>query len=179
MNDYLNIINKYYESGSRLREILIRHSQQVVAHALDIVDRKKLPLCREEVEYAGMLHDVGIYLTNAPSICCNGTAPYICHGTLGAQLLRDNLCPEFAARVAERHTGAGLTAQEIISQKLPLPHQNFLPETLLEKLICYSDKFFSKSGDMQEKSLQKVMSQMSHFGDSSLERFLELHKLFS
>ena len=46
---------------------------------------------------------------------------------------------------AKRHTGAGLTKKEIIEQELPLPQQDFLPETTEEKLICYADKFFSKT----------------------------------
>ena len=83
------------------------------------------------------------------------------------------------ARVAERHTGAGLTAAEIEAQKLPLPRTDMLPETMEEKLICYADKFFSKSGDpKKEKSLEKVMEQMKSHGEDTLARFMELHRLF-
>lgn len=86
---------------------------------------------------------------------------------------------EACARVCERHTGSGLTASEIEREGLPLPHRDFLPETLEEKLICYADKFFSKSGDPEkEKSLEKIRRSMAAFGPDSLARFDALHALF-
>ena len=85
---------------------------------------------------------------------------------------------EAIARVAERHTGAGLTIDDIDHQQLPLPHKDYLPETILEKLICYADKFFSKSGSMQEKSLEKVRASIARHSEDSLTRFEELHNLF-
>ena len=53
------------------------------------------------------------------------------------------------------------------------------PHTLLEKLICYADKFYSKSGDMKRKPLDKVRRSMERFGAASLERFDAMHTLFS
>ena len=90
----------------------------------------------------------------------------------------NNINLEIYARIAERHTGSGLTAENIIKQDLPLPHRDFLPETELEKLICYADKFFSKSGSMQEKSLESIRRSMLKFGIDSLERFDAMTELF-
>lgn len=178
MIPYRQIIDKHYESGSPLTEILIRHSSQVRDKALAIAEAKNLLLDREQIEAAAMLHDIGILYTDAPGIQCFGTEPYIRHGILGAKLLRDEGMPESVARVAERHTGAGLTAQEIAEQGLPLPHKDFLPETLLEQLICYADKFYSKSGDMQEKPLERVRKSLEKFGGDTLARFEVLHRKF-
>lgn len=179
MTDYLSIINKYYESGSPLWQILIRHSLQVADKALQIASSRALDLDSSEIVTAGMLHDIGIFLTDAPGIECHGEQPYICHGILGADLLRREKCPEWLARIAERHTGSGLTAEYITDHNLPLPHRDFLPETLLEKLICYADKFYSKSGDMLEKSLDRVRASMARHGYDSLQRFGQLHSLFA
>lgn len=178
MIPYTHIIDKYYESGSPLAEILIRHSCQVRDKALAIADSKKLDIDRGAIECAAMLHDIGIVYTNAPGIMCMGTEPYIRHGILGARLLRSEGMPEWVARVAERHTGAGLTASEIISQGLPLPPMDLLPETLLEQLVCYADKFYSKSGDMQEKTLDRVRKSLQKFGGATMERFEALHRKF-
>ncbi len=178
MTDYLSIINKYYESGSPLWQILIRHSLQVADKALQIAKNASLHISSSDVVTAAMLHDIGIFLTDAPGIECRGVHPYICHGILGADLLRREGCPDWLARVAERHTGSGLTAEYIQEHNLPLPYRNFIPETQLEKLICYADKFFSKSGDMKEKSLDKVRASMLRHGTDSLSRFDELHNLF-
>ena len=83
------------------------------------------------------------------------------------------------ARVCERHTGAGLSAEDIISENLPLPHQDFLPETIEEKAICYADKFFSKSRNLrEEKPIEKIISQMFAHSEAVGQRFLSLHKIF-
>ncbi|MDE6268125.1 MAG: HDIG domain-containing protein [Muribaculaceae bacterium] len=173
------IIDKYYPAGSHLRDIYIGHCRSVADEALDIARKKNLPLDANEIEAAAMLHDIGIFRTHAPSIFCEGDAPYICHGLIGGDLLRRDDAPEWTARVAERHTGAGLTSDEIARQNLPLPHQDFLPETLLEKLICYADKFYSKSGDGRRKDVGRVRRGLEAFGDDTLARFDKLHKLFS
>lgn len=178
MIDYQKIIDKYYPSGSRLRATLILHSTQVADKALKIAASKHLDLSEDDIKAAAMLHDIGIFKTHAPSIFCEGSEPYICHGILGAQLLRSEGVPEYIARVAERHTGAGLTLEDIENQQLPLPPGNYMPETMLEKLICYADKFFSKSGDMKEKSFDRVSRSMQAHGDDSLSRFMQLHHLF-
>lgn len=172
------IIDKYYPAGSRLRDIYIGHCRSVANEAIEIAVRKKLPLSHDEIEAAAMLHDIGIFMTHAPSICCNGDVPYIRHGLAGGELLRREGAPEWAARVAERHTGAGLTSDEIERQNLPLPNQDFLPETLLEKLICYADKFYSKSGEGRRKDLRRVKHGLEAFGDETLARFDKLDELF-
>ena len=85
---------------------------------------------------------------------------------------------EVFVRICERHTGAGLSAEDIRAQGLPLPEKDFLPETPEEKLICFADKFYSKSGNMEEKSFEKVRRSMEKFGPDSLARFDEMTKLF-
>lgn len=172
------IIDKYYPAGTVLRDIYIGHCRSVADEAMEIARRKNLPLDQEEIEAASMLHDIGIFKTHAPSICCQGDEPYIMHGLIGGKLLRAEGVAESVARVAERHTGSGLTASEIEREGLPLPRVDLLPETLLEKLICYADKFYSKSGDRKRKNIDKVRAGMARFGTESLERFEELHNLF-
>lgn len=175
---FSNIIDKYYPHGSIIRDIFMRHSSQVAAKALAVAQNCHLDLDAVEIETAAMLHDIGICFTHAPSIGCNGTEPYICHGILGAQLLRQEHIPEIYARVAERHTGAGLTIDDIIDQQLPLPHVDLLPETLLERLICYADKFYSKSGDMNEKDIKSVRRSMQRHGQATYQRWLALEQEF-
>ena len=94
----------------------MRHCRSVANLAIEIADRKALETDRNEIEEAAMLHDLGIFLTDAPGIECHGSEPYILHGVIGARLLRENGMPERDARVAERHTGAGIDKNEIIAQ---------------------------------------------------------------
>lgn len=138
-----------------------------------------LGLDEQMVEEAAMLHDIGIFLTDAPGIHCHGTEPYLRHGILGADLLRAEGAPEWAARVAERHTGAGITQEDIAELDLPLPADRVLmPETQLERLVCYADKFYSKSGDMQRKTLERVRTSMARHSASTADRFERLHREF-
>lgn len=179
MIDYDSIIDKYYGTASRLRTILTVHSRLVADKALRCAETRGLDIDREFVEEAAMLHDIGIFRCNAPDICCTGGLPYICHGVEGRKILEAEGLPRHAL-VCERHTGAGLTLQDIEQQRLPLPLRDMTPHTLEEKLICYADKFFSKSGDITaEKPLDRVRRSMARHGQDSLDRFDQLHKLFS
>lgn len=177
--DYLSIIDKYYgEDVSPLKTILLTHSQSVARKALQIVDlHPELHLDRQFVEEAAMLHDIGIIRCDAPGIECVGTEPYICHGRLGAEMLRAEGLPRHA-RVCERHTGAGLTRRDIIQQQLPLPSQDFLPETLEEQLICFADKFFSKTHLDREKTIEQAERSLAKFGEEGVERFRRWAKVF-
>lgn len=176
--DYQLIINKYYPEDNELRHILLVHSRAVADKALAIADRHpELSLDRQFIEEAAMLHDIGIVRCNAPGIQCFGTEPYICHGRIGADMLRAEGFPRHA-RVCERHTGAGITRSQIIVQKLPLPQQDFLPETMEEKVICYADKFFSKSHLDEEKTIEQAIASLSKFGEEGVARFREWVKMF-
>lgn len=176
--DYMALIDRHYLPGSDVREILLTHSRNVADKALEIAHRKGLDLSDEEIEAACMIHDVGIFLTDAPGIDCHGEEHYLRHGLLGARLLREDGAPEWLARVAERHTGSGITIEEIRQLDLPLPVADYTPETLLERLVCYADKFFSKTGLNREKSLDKVRASMARYGSATLMRFDALHREF-
>lgn len=177
--DYQAIIDKYYTEDDDLRHILLVHSRAVADMALPIADRHpELNIDRQFVEEAAMLHDIGIFRCDAPGICCHGTEPYICHGRIGAELLREEGYPQHA-RVCERHTGAGLTLEDIVTQQLPLPRQSFLPETIEEQLICYADKFFSKTRLDREKTFEQAIGSLMKFGEAGVERFRQWHQIFS
>ena len=155
----LELIHRYYTPGTEQEEILRRHSEDVTQLALRLVDaHPELSL-------------------DAPGIHCTGEAPYLLHGYLGAELLRSLGLPRHA-RVAERHTGSGLTREEIVAHELPLPEGYYMPETLEEQVICYADKFFSKTKLGQQKSLEKVRKGFTKHGAAALERFDVLHERF-
>lgn len=174
------IIDKYYPAGSAVRGILLAHSRMVAAEALSIAARHGLDLDEEEIVAAAMLHDIGIVFTDADGIDCHGTEPYLRHGIIGAELLRREGADEKFARVAERHTGAGLTHEEIAARGLDLPlDRSYMPETLLERLICYADCFWSKPRPCERKSLERVRQGMARHGEAIAARFEALHTEFA
>lgn len=210
--DYLALLHRYYPEDNALRRMLLHHSRQVCARALQIVERHpELGANRNLVEAGAMLHDIGIFLTDAPGIHCHGTAHYILHGSLGAQLLRNEAEQlkeeklqevqlqevqlqevepqaiqlqeelhfyEALARICERHTGTGLTRQTIIERGLPDPQQDLLPETIEEQIICYADKFYSKSHLERERTIPQTLQSLEKFGDEGVEKFRHWTELF-
>ena len=162
--DYQAIIDRYYPADNELRRVLLKHSRQVADRCLQIVRKHpELSVDAQFVEEAAMLHDIGIYQCNAPSIHCHGTEPYIKHGPIGGEILRAEGFPRHA-RVAERHTGTGLPGYE--------------PETLEEQIICYADKFYSKSNPDHVRSVQETADSLEKFGHAGVVKFLEWAKRF-
>ncbi len=176
--DYQAIIDKYYPADDELRRVLLQHSRQVADRCLQIVRKhRELPVDVQFLEEAAMLHDIGICRCHAPSIFCNGTEPYIRHGVIGGELLRAEGFPRHA-RVAERHTGTGLTVEAIERQQLPLPIQDFSPETLEEELVCYADKFYSKSRPDRVLTVAEAAQSLEKFGHDGVMKFLDWSRAF-
>ncbi len=176
--DPIEIIDKYYPENNKLKQILLAHSRSVAGKALVLADRHpELPLDRSFIYEAAMLHDIGIFMTNAPDICCFGDYPYICHGYLGAELMRREGFPRHAL-VCERHTGAGLSLEHILAQDLPVPHKEMLPVSLEEQLICFADKFYSKTHLDKEKTIEKARKSLLKHGEDGLKRFDQWCELF-
>jgi uncharacterized protein len=173
------LIEKYYDRESRLYDTLLVHSTLVADKALRcIASRGITGIDTDFVKEAALLHDIGIFRCNAPDIYCEGELPYICHGVEGRKILEAEGLPRHAL-VCERHTGSGLTVEDIIRQGLPLPHRDMTPQTAEERLICYADKFFSKSGNIrEEKSTERVIRSMERHGAESVARFMKLHEEF-
>lgn len=169
--DALAIINKYYPKDNELKHILLTHSRSVADKALWIADHHpELELDKTFLEEAALLHDIGVFLTDAPGIHCMGTYPYICHGYLGAELIRKEGFPRHAL-VCERHTGAGLSLESIFRQDLPVPQREMVPVSMEEQVICFADKFFSKTHLDREKSLEKALKSLSKYGEEGVNRF--------
>jgi uncharacterized protein len=172
------IIEKYYVKDSPLYRVLVVHSEQVRNKALEAVMRHpELPIDAEFVGEACLLHDIGIFLCHAPGIYCFGKHEYIEHGYLGSDLLKEEGLPKHAL-VAERHTGTGFTKEEIVQKKLPLPHRDMLPVSLEEQLICYADKFYSKSKLNIQLTVEEIRQNLSYYGNEKVEKFDSWHKLF-
>ena len=177
--DVKEIIDKFYPCENELKNIYMVHAESVAGFALALARRHpELELDEEFVYEAAMLHDIGIFLTDAPRIYCFGKEDYLCHGYLGAELLR-KLGHERHARVCERHTGTGLTKEIIQQNGWNLPVKDFVPESLEEQLICFADKFFSKTKFLNEpRSFEQVVESMRKISDDSVMTVGKWAKMF-
>ncbi len=176
--DPLSIIQKYYPVDTDAYHILVVHSRSVADKALAIAKcHPELDLNLTFIEEAAMLHDIGIFKCDAEGIDCHGDAPYICHGYLGAELMREEGFPRHAL-VCERHTGTGLSLKMIAEQNLPVPHRDMRPVSWEEQIICFADKFYSKTHLDKEKSPEKIRKSLEKFGEETVRQFDAWYKLF-
>lgn len=174
-----SLIDKYYDAFPKAKTILLQHSFLVAKKALSMsLNNKKICVDEQFVFEAAMLHDIGIFLTKAPDLGCNGEFSYICHGFLGADLLRQEGL-ERHALVCERHTGVGLSIEDIKRQQLPVPQRDMRPISVEEQLICFADKFFSKTNPTKEKSFEEVKLSLARFGEYTQVRLNDWNVLFN
>ncbi len=177
--DVNEIIDKYYPLDNELKNIYMVHACKVAEFALELAKKHpELNMDLQFIEEAAMLHDLGIFLTDAPGIHCYGKAQYLCHGVLGAELLR-SLGYESHARVCERHTGTGLSKEQVLANGWGMPAKDYFPETLEEQLICFADKFFSKTKYLNSaRTFEQVVESMSRISEESVKKVKEWAVLF-
>ena len=165
------LLARYLEGDPLM--IVLEHSRHVAALALDIACRLELTeVDRLFIEEASLLHDIGVCQVHAPGLGLHGRHPYIMHGVLGRAILEQEGCP-LHALVCERHTGVGLTCDDIIRQELPLPHRDMCPQSLAEQIICFADLFYSKKpGKLGErKTAMQVRRKLFPFGEDKVAVF--------
>jgi uncharacterized protein len=178
--DPVEIIGRHYAPASKSHRILLEHGRLVAEKALTAAAR--VPHLAPDlafVESAALLHDIGIFLTDSPTLGCHGREPYIRHGILGREILEALGLPRHGL-VCERHVGVGISAEDIRRSGLPLPERDMRPVTVEEQIICYADKFFSKNGKgaPQEKPAAAIVASLKPYGADKVERFLGWMELF-
>jgi uncharacterized protein len=178
----IDILEKYYDRNSKAFEILVAHGNQVAQKALKAAEKvSHLEPDLDFIEMAAMLHDVGIFLTDTPQLGCNGTDPYIRHGVLGYDILTKIGWSQLAL-VCERHVGVGISVDDVHRFNLPLPAREMVPVSIEEQILCYADKFFSKSGngslETQEKSIDQIIHSLQKYGPDKANRFRKWVEMF-
>lgn len=176
--DVQKIIEEYYRPETKLYDIYMKHGDKVREKALKIAESVvDLNPDLKFIEEASMLHDIGIFLTHAPGIFCFGDFPYVCHGFKGFEIL-NGIGYKKHGLVCERHTLMGIKREDIIKRNLPLPERDMMPVSIEEKIICYADNFFSKTGS-GEKSHDEIESQLGKYGEDQVIMFNKMRHFFN
>jgi uncharacterized protein (TIGR00295 family) len=82
---------------------------------------------QEAVEAGALLHDIGRSQTQLVN-----------HGYVGAQILEKEGVDGVVLEIVRRHVGAGISAEEAAA--LGFPPGDYIPRTLEQKIVCFSDK---------------------------------------
>jgi uncharacterized protein len=177
----IDVIKEFYRPGTKSYATLVHHSEQVTQKALAVADR--VPHLDPDLDFiaeAAMLHDIGIFETDAASLGCRGRHPYLRHGALGREILENMNLPRHAL-VCERHVGVGISREDIVAHGLPLPIRDMRPVSIEEQIICYADKFFSKNGNGngREKPVGEVLAEIEAYGPGKVEQFKTWLEMFA
>lgn len=159
-------LHKKYRSN----EHIVRHCETVAKVAKILVGRleeKDVPINGKTVLAGALLHDIGRTKTQT-----------VHHGHAGGKIVASEGVDAEVASIIQRHVGAGISKEE--ADSLGFPQGDYIPRTLEEKVVCFSDKmvdmdrvrpfneevnrFRKKGHDVQrledlKKSLERVLGE--------------------
>jgi uncharacterized protein len=129
------------------------------------------------VRAGSLLHDIGVYrlYDDAGDL---DHANYIRHGLLGYELLLQEGLPEALCRFASHHTGVGLSRDDVVAQRLPIPPADYLAETGEERLVIYADKFHSKTTPPVFRTAPASAARLRRFGQEKVLAFQAMRDTF-
>jgi len=116
-------------------EKVINHCKAVTELALEtanVLKERGLKIDFALVEIGALLHDIGRSKTHT-----------VHHAVVGAEIARSAGLPDSVVSIIKRHVGGGITAGE--AEKLGWPKDVYVPITLEEKVVSYSDKLIENS----------------------------------
>jgi len=145
---------------------VIRHCKAVSDLAVQIAQRCKrngVDVNLDLVRIGALLHDIGRARTHS-----------VHHPIVGAEIAQSFKLPEEIVRIIKRHLGGGLTAKE--ASELGWPNEDYLPETLEEKIVTYADKLIEGEKIVSIQETIRKLSRRLGADHPSIRRIINLHK---
>jgi uncharacterized protein len=142
---------------------VIAHCQAVAALAVELAEQfkaKNYSVDLAIVESGALLHDLGRSKTHS-----------VHHAFEGMKLAQAEGLPEPVVCIIKRHVGAGVTTEE--AQWLGWPKDNYIPQSLEEKIVCYADKCIGSSERIPIEATIKQLHEQNL--DDAAERVRKLH----
>ncbi len=170
-------LHKKHAPSHEAFQLVYTHCEIIWQIARQLIETSSLRVDTELVKAACLLHDIGVYRLYLPSGEIDH-ANYVKHGILGYELLKEEGLPEKIRRFASHHTGVGLSREDVVRQRLPLPPADYLAETPEERLLMYADKFHSKSTPPKFLTAAAYEKKVAQFGKGKIEAFRKLQREF-
>ncbi len=143
---------------------VINHCIAVANYALELackLEANGLSVDLSLVEAGALLHDIGRSKTHG-----------VDHSIAGVEIAQNLGLPSTIVNIIKRHVGAGISSEE--AQRLGWPEDNYIPQTLEEKIVCYADKCIGNDGDVVPIEVEISRLQTAGFG-AAAERVRRLH----
>ena len=115
--------------------IIIEHCQTVARVARFIAEEfenRGHDVDTQAVFAAALLHDIGRSKTHT-----------IRHGVEGSEIVEKEWADRKVVEIVRKHVGAGIAPEE--STRLGLPHLDYIPRTLEERIVCFADKMVDRN----------------------------------
>jgi len=146
-------------------------SSQVINHCIAVANYALELACKLEanglsidlalVEAGALLHDIGRSKTHG-----------VDHSLAGVEIAQNLGLPPTIVNIIKRHVGAGISSEE--AQRLGWPEDNYIPQTLEEKIVCYADKRIGNDVGVVPIEVEINRLQTAGFG-AAAERVRRLH----
>lgn len=175
-------LHKKYAATEVLLDLVWTHCYITHEIALSLYDANTFDTSQIERSIlikACLVYDIGVYT-------CGGfewmpgqslsERPYVQHTAAGAEILHQEGYAQEIVRVAQVHTGVGLSPEDITKYTLQLPPGDYMPVTPLEWLVTYASKFHSKAPKF--KTIDVILASLEKFGPDKAERFRQLQASF-
>jgi uncharacterized protein len=178
-DDEILVLHKKHAPTPAALDLVYTHCEIVCGIAEQLYSRPgaSADIDIDRVRAGSLLHDIGVYELYDDAGHLDGPN-YIRHGVLGYELLQKEGLPEAICRFASHHTGVGLTREDVIAQRLPLPPADYLAETAEEQLVMYADKFHSKKTPPAFLTAQAYAASVRRFGEDKVTAFQAMRSTF-
>lgn len=168
----ITALHKKYAPSQKVFDVVFTHCQIVRDIAEQLITKNNLQVDAKFVQAACLLHDIGVYHVVGASDTATESKQYITHGIKGEAILKSEGFPEALWRVASHHTGVGITEQQVVDYKLPLPIADYTAATAEERLVMYADKFHSKTKPASSfNSFEWYKAYVAKFGEDKATKF--------
>jgi uncharacterized protein len=140
-------LHRKYGSNERI----IEHCRTVAEVARILAEefqRRGLKVDIDAVVAGAMLHDIG-----------RSRVQTVMHGIEGAKIAEKEGADRAVVEIIQRHVGAGISPEE--ARMLGLPEVDYVPRTLEQRIVCFSDKMVDGSkvrpfdGEVQRFAIKK------------------------
>ena len=173
----IRALHEEYAPSRAAFDVVYAHCRILCRLAEQLLSDRQLDLDTDLVRAGSLLHDIGVYRLYGPSGELDHSN-YVRHGILGYNLLRDLGLPDVVCRFCSCHTGVGLSRDDVCTQSLPIPIDDYLAESGEEELVMYADKFHSKTEPPVFVTADSYAASVLRFGVDKASRFASMRERY-